>query len=106
MNEAEYDYWEAEAPTADNALTIERARFLLELEIGHGRHVLTDEEKRTGWWDFTASNGMSARVAVGWRLEAENERLIAEAEERERAAKAACPYVACTCGYHEPDDDC
>lgn len=57
---------------------------------------LTAEEKRTGW--RTRPHGDHEHTyAVGWR---------AEQEERARRAridaeKAACPYRACECGWHE-----
>ena len=62
-----------------------------------GELPLTDEEKRTGWKEFTSSDGITGRVAVGWRAE----QMAKEAEVARQKAMAACPYVECTCGYHE-----
>jgi hypothetical protein len=61
--------------------------------------LLTPEEERTGWREFTASDGRTGQRAVGWRAEQADREYAA----KRAAAMAACSYVACTCGYHDEE---
>ena len=58
--------------------------------------ALTDEEQRTGWLFYTASNGETIQLAVGWRAEQQRR----DDEARREAEMTACLFVACTCGHH------
>ncbi len=58
---------------------------------------LTTVQRVTGWRVITCSRHGDQRQEVAWRAE-RTERRRREAIDAEMAA---CPYVACECGYHE-----
>ena len=59
---------------------------------------LTDEELRIGQ-RVIPHGDHEHTVSVGWRAEQEQR----ENDARIEIEKAACAYVACTCGHHEDD---
>lgn len=64
--------------------------------MGWDLDPVTLEEERTGWRDRVHGDH-SHRVAVSWRAD----QMRREADATREAERAACPYVACTCGHHE-----
>ena len=69
------------------------------LGMGADLFTPTPPELKDGWSEVTCRSGHVNKFAVGWRLE----KMQREATAKREAEMAACPYVACQCGYHEQD---